>query len=79
MSRFFIYKEYGATYEIMMKDIASTHHVMPDWEANQKGLEALASTLGPIKNNANRSKQALTMNDLLVKVGHCTSFHGSFY
>ncbi|KAK7408157.1 hypothetical protein QQX98_009686 [Neonectria punicea] len=68
MNRFFIYKEYGAKYEMMIKDVASAHETMPEWETYQKGLETLASTLGSTKSNGCRSKKSLTIGDLLVKV-----------
>ncbi|KAF4587717.1 Dbl homology domain-containing protein [Ophiocordyceps camponoti-floridani] len=67
MNRFFIYKEYGAKYELMIKDVASAHQVMPQWETHQKGLEMLASVLGSAKNAKDQGKKALTMGDLLVK------------
>jgi hypothetical protein len=68
MNRFFIYKEYGAKYELMIKDVASAHRTMPGWETYQKGLEALASTLGPANSNDCSAKKSLTIGDLLVKV-----------
>lgn len=68
MSRFFIYKEYGAKYEMMIKDVASAHRTMPEWETYQKGLEALASTLGSAKSNEDQTRKSLTIGDLLVKV-----------
>ncbi|KAM4059431.1 rhoGEF domain-containing protein [Hirsutella rhossiliensis] len=67
MNRFFIYKEYGAKYELMIKDVASANQAMPQWETYQKGLETLASILGSAKNADEKSKKALTMGDLLVK------------
>ncbi|KAL7820389.1 Dbl homology domain-containing protein [Trichoderma aethiopicum] len=67
ISRFFIYEEYGATYEMMIKDIASAQEAMPDWETYQKGLEALALALGSAKGSEEGTKKALTINDLLVK------------
>ncbi|PHH87009.1 hypothetical protein CDD83_9425 [Cordyceps sp. RAO-2017] len=67
MNRFFIYKEYGAKYELMIKDVASANQTMPQWETYQKGLETLASALGSAKNAEDKSKRALTMGDLLVK------------
>ncbi|KAH0595300.1 hypothetical protein MHUMG1_07050 [Metarhizium humberi] len=45
MSRFFIYKEYGAKYEMMVQETASVYDTLPDWDWNQKGLEALAATM----------------------------------
>ncbi|KAL7938941.1 hypothetical protein V8C35DRAFT_328821 [Trichoderma chlorosporum] len=67
ISRLFIYEEYGATYEMMIKDIASAQQTMPDWETYQKGLETLAMALGSAKDSEEGAKKALTINDLLVK------------
>ena len=53
---------------MMIKDISSAQQVMPDWETYQRGLEALAVTLGSAKSNEDGPKKALTTNDLLVKV-----------
>lgn len=68
MHRFFIYKEYGAKYEIMIKDIASTDMTLPGWETYQLGLETLASSLGSEDTQDNNYKRSLTIGDLLVKV-----------
>jgi hypothetical protein len=68
MNRFFIYKEYGARYEIMTKDVSVARQVMPQWETYQKGLETLASAFGSAKDSECRLRKALTMGDLLVKV-----------
>ncbi|KAM0329891.1 hypothetical protein ACHAQA_004056 [Verticillium albo-atrum] len=67
MNQFFIYEEYGAKYEMMIKDVASTHRKMPHWEDYQKGLEALASSLGPVNSRLDQSRKSLTIGDLLVK------------
>lgn len=67
MNRFFVYEEYGAKYEMMIKDIASAHRTMPHWETYQKGLETLASSIGPSSNHCDKSKKSLTIGDLLVK------------
>lgn len=67
MNRFFVYEEYGAKYEMMIKDIASAHRTMPQWEMYQKGLETLASSLGPSSHHGDKSKKSLTIGDLLVK------------
>ena len=68
MNRFFIYKEYGAKYELMIKDIAATHRSMPLWDDHQKGLETLACTVGSLKAIDAETKKALTVGDLLVNV-----------
>ena len=68
MQRFFVYEEYGAKYEIMVRDVASTYRTIPEWEVYQKGLEALAVSLSSIKNQKEYSSKSLTVGDLLVKV-----------
>jgi hypothetical protein len=68
MHRFFVYEEYGAKYEMMVKDVASTHRTIPQWETYQKGLEALALSLISINSQEEHSKKSLTVGDLLVKV-----------
>ena len=69
MNRFFIYEEYGAKYELMIKDVASAHRTMPKWQSYQRGLEVLASSLGSANSFDDSSKKSLTIGDLLVKVG----------
>lgn len=68
MSRFFVYEEYGAKYELMIKDVASAHRTIPRWESYQKGLETLAAAVGTASTKGDRSKKSLTIGDLLVKV-----------
>ncbi|KAI9172000.1 Phosphatidylinositol 3,4,5-trisphosphate-dependent Rac exchanger 1 protein [Paramyrothecium foliicola] len=67
INRFFIYKEYGAKYEMMMKDITLAQRTMPEWDSYQKGLEILASTLGTVRSKEVASKKSLSIGDLLVK------------
>lgn len=68
MHRFFAYEEYGAKYELMVKDLASTSRTMPNWDIYQKGLEALAASLASINTQNSRAKKGLTVGDLLIKV-----------
>lgn len=78
VNRFFIYKEYGAKYEMMIKDIASVQRAMPALETHQKGIEILASSLGSEKSCTEYTKKrALSIGDLLIKVG-ATSTAGCF-
>ncbi|KAI5866921.1 Dbl homology domain-containing protein [Durotheca rogersii] len=67
INRFFIYEEYGAKYEMMIKDVASTHRTLPQWETYQKGLEALGASLSSANHHLENSKKSLTIGDLLVK------------
>lgn len=68
MHRFFVYEEYGAKYELMVKDLASTSRTMPNWDIYQKGLEALAESLTSMNSQDSRGKKGLTVGDLLIKV-----------
>ena len=68
MNRFFIYEEYGAKYELMIKDIAAVHRTMPGWPSYQKGLEVLAASMGSAKSHQCEARKSLTIADLLVKV-----------
>lgn len=74
MHRFFMYQEYGAKYEMMIKDATSALENLPEWELHQKGLEAFAFTMEP--SPSSDSRKALTIGDLLVKV--CSSDHICF-
>ncbi|KAM5362782.1 hypothetical protein ACJZ2D_012366 [Fusarium nematophilum] len=67
MPRFFIYKEYGAKYEMMIKDVAAAHETLPEWETYQRGIEALGSSLGSTTVRGGECKKSLTIGDLLVK------------
>ncbi|GAB1310409.1 Round spore [Madurella fahalii] len=67
LNRFFIYEEYGAKYELMVRDVASAHRTIPGWLSYQKGLEALAASLVSADGQADQSRKSLTISDLLVK------------
>ncbi|KAI0409468.1 hypothetical protein F4802DRAFT_544108 [Xylaria palmicola] len=67
MNRFLIYEEYGARYELMIKDVASAHRMLPQWENHQRGIEALAASLSAADTHFGRSRKSLTIGDLLVK------------
>ncbi|KAG6010645.1 hypothetical protein E4U21_005143 [Claviceps maximensis] len=67
MSRFFIYEEYGAKYDMILQDIASVDQVLPGWECNQRGLEALSVLLHSYNVPDCHSRRASTLKDLLVK------------
>lgn len=66
--RFFAYEEYGAKYEIMVKDVASCYKTWPQWEHYQKGLETLAASLASFDSQNLNDRKSLTIGDLLVKV-----------
>lgn len=53
---------------MMIRDVASAHRYLPQWENYQRGLEALAASLGSAHQHVDHSKKSLTIGDLLVKV-----------
>ncbi|KAI9822224.1 MAG: hypothetical protein M1832_003047 [Thelocarpon impressellum] len=67
MKRFFAYEEYGAKYEMMIKDVASTYKAIPSWTAYEKGIEALAISITSINGRAASDRKSLTFGDLLIK------------
>ncbi|KAG6003070.1 hypothetical protein E4U43_000977 [Claviceps pusilla] len=67
MSRFFVYEEYGAKYDMLVQDIALVDQVLPGWEWNQRGLEALSVLLHSSNVPDCHSRRASTLKDLLVK------------
>ena len=76
MARFFVYEEYGASYESMLYDINLTSKNIPNWQAYERGIEALANTLAPDNSRDGRSRKGLTFGDLLIKVRsslHCAA------
>ncbi|KAI9870394.1 MAG: hypothetical protein M1830_004299 [Pleopsidium flavum] len=67
MNRFFAYEEYGAKYEMMVQDMASTYSSIPNWHAYERGIEALANSLTSINGREANSRKGLTFGDLLIK------------
>jgi hypothetical protein len=64
---FFIYEEFGAKYEMMIKDV-SAPYTTSQWDEYQRGLEALGNVLSPLNNQNEHSKKGMTYGDLMVKV-----------
>ena len=67
MGRFFIYQEYGATYETMLQDISLAAKSITRWESYQRGFEALSNLVAPEKTRPMGSKKGLTFEDLMIK------------
>lgn len=79
MNRFFIYEEYGAKYELMIKDVASAYRTMPAWQSYQKGIEILASSLSSANSQDDKQRKSLTIGDLLMKVGDISQNNTRIY
>ena len=67
MSRLFIYEEYGAQYESMLRDMTSTSKTIPNWHVYERGIEALANSLASPNSGSTHTKKGLTFEDLLIK------------
>lgn len=67
LSRFFIYEEYGAQYELMVRDMASTSKSISHWQAFERSIEALANSLATSSGSDEISKKGLAFEDLLIK------------
>ena len=68
MTRFFVYEEYGAKYEVTLRDMASASKHIPNWHAYERGIEALAHSLVGNTSRDGSNRKGLTFEDLLIKV-----------
>lgn len=66
MSRFFVYEEYGARFQVVARNLATVSRAVPTWTAYERGIEALAHSLGCASDNGGR--RGLSFEDLLIKV-----------
>ncbi|KAL9045639.1 MAG: hypothetical protein Q9214_001349 [Letrouitia sp. 1 TL-2023] len=67
MGRFFIYEEYGAKYELMLRDMTVTSKSITNWNAFERSIEALANSLASSNTNDDNGRKGLTFEDLLIK------------
>ena len=78
MTRFFVYEEYGAEYESMLRDMATTSKHIPNWHAYERGIEALAHSLTSNSSQGGTNRKGLTFADLLIKVDVSAPAHVGF-
>lgn len=67
MRRFLAYEEYGAKYEMMVRDVASTYKSIPTWHAYERGIETLANSLSVVNKDGSPRRKGLTFEDLVIK------------
>ncbi|KAL8932536.1 MAG: hypothetical protein Q9216_006792 [Gyalolechia sp. 2 TL-2023] len=67
LARFFIYEEYGAQYELMLRNMALTSRSISHWQAFERSIEALANSLSTASGSEESAKKGLTFEDLLIK------------
>lgn len=68
LPRFFAYEEYGAKYEMMVRDLAATYKTTGSNDAFERGIEVLSRTLESINNRDEHGKKGLSFADLVIKV-----------
>lgn len=67
LGRFFIYEEYGAQYELMLRDMALTSKSISNWHAFERSIEALANSLATSSGSEECARKGLAFEDLLIK------------
>ncbi|KAL8735333.1 MAG: hypothetical protein Q9166_000878 [cf. Caloplaca sp. 2 TL-2023] len=67
LSRFFVYEEYGAKYEMMLRDMTSTCKSITNWHAFERSIEALANSLASSSGSEESARKGLAFEDLLIK------------
>ncbi|KAI4133656.1 MAG: hypothetical protein LQ341_006145 [Variospora aurantia] len=67
LGRFFIYEEYGAQYQLMLRDMVLTSKSISNWQAFERSIEALANSLALTSGSEDSAKKGLAFEDLLIK------------
>ncbi|KAK6441148.1 hypothetical protein LTR95_002619 [Oleoguttula sp. CCFEE 5521] len=65
--RLAIYSDYGADYEMVVRDVEETERGIASWPDFDRAIEALSSTINPERSREANRKKALTIKDLLIK------------
>ncbi|KAL8853564.1 MAG: hypothetical protein Q9221_001550 [Calogaya cf. arnoldii] len=67
LERFFVYEEYGAKYELMLREMSSTSKSIANWHAFERSIEALANSLASSSGGEEGARKGLSFEDLLIK------------
>nr|POE79793.1 hypothetical protein CFP56_07859 [Quercus suber] len=67
MERFQAYEEFGARYDLVHRDIDEVQRTLTAWHDYDRAIEAISSTVNPVKSREANRKKALTIKDLLIK------------
>lgn len=68
LPRFAVYDAFGAKYEMIKQDVVQTQGLVSSWPDFDRAIEALSTTLNPVKSREANKRKALTIKDLLIKV-----------
>ncbi|KAL8673078.1 MAG: hypothetical protein Q9168_002501 [Polycauliona sp. 1 TL-2023] len=67
LSRFFVYEEYGAKYDLMLREMSSISKSITNWHAFERSIEALANSLASSSGSEESARKGLSFEDLLIK------------
>lgn len=67
--RLTLYEEFGANYELVLRDIEETRRATLSWQEFDRAIEALSAHVNPVRSREANQKKAMTVKDLLIKVG----------
>lgn len=67
LAHFFIYEEYGAQYELMLRNMTLTSRTINHWQAFERSIEALTNSLSVSSESEESAKKGLAFEDLLIK------------
>ena len=68
MSRFDVYEEFGANYELVQRDVEETQRAIAAWSDFDRAIELLSAHVNPVQSKEANKKRAMTVKDLLIKV-----------
>lgn len=68
MQSFFAYEEYGAKYDLMARDLASTYQTLGTDDTFERGIEVLSRTLDSMNIRSEHGRKGMTFSDLVIKV-----------
>jgi hypothetical protein len=68
MSRFNVYEDYGANYELVQRDVDETQRAIAAWSDFDRAIELLSAHVNPVQSREANRKKAMTVKDLLIKV-----------
>ena len=71
MPLFALYEDFGAIYELVLRDIQETLRATLSWPDFDKAIEALSAHVNPVKSREANQRKAMTVKDLLIKVCTC--------
>ncbi|KAL8993247.1 MAG: hypothetical protein Q9169_006485 [Polycauliona sp. 2 TL-2023] len=67
LGRFFVYEEYGAKYDMMLREMSSISRSITNWHVFERSIEALANSLASSGGGEKNARKGLSFEDLLIK------------